>query len=148
MFQEFNLLPTLTAAQNIELPLLGDRVPGSVRQGRVAATLARVGLTAREQHLPHELSGGERQRVAIARALVRQPSLLLADEPTGSLDSATAALIVDLLLGLWKDHGMTLVIVTHDEGLAARCARVVRLHDGNVVADHAAIAPATSDAGR
>lgn len=135
VFQEFHLIPTLTAAQNVELPLLGDRLRHAERRPRVAKALADLGLQSREGHLPHELSGGERQRVAIARALVRQPRLLLADEPTGSLDSATAGAIADLLLGLWRNQGMTLLVVTHDEELAARCSRIVRLHDGAVVSD-------------
>ncbi|WP_137126131.1 ABC transporter ATP-binding protein [Roseomonas sp. HF4] len=135
VFQEFNLLPTLTALQNVELALMGGGLSGRAQRDQAATALARVGLAARTGHLPAELSGGERQRVAIARALVRRPALLLADEPTGSLDSANAETVAALLLGLPQDSGMTLLMVTHDPALAARCPRRIRMHDGNVVSD-------------
>lgn len=135
VFQEFNLLPTLTALQNVELALMGGGMRGREQRATAAAALARVGLADRVGHLPAELSGGERQRVAIARVLVRNPSLMLADEPTGSLDSANAAHVTELLLGLPKACGMTLLLVTHDQALAARCSRRILMHDGMVVAD-------------
>jgi putative ABC transport system ATP-binding protein len=135
VFQEFHLLPTLTAQQNVELALMGGRLGQAEQRRRAAAALDTVGLGARRENLPAELSGGERQRVAIARALVREPLLLFADEPTGNLDSRNAAMVVDLLLDLYRQHGLSLVIVTHDEALAARCQRRVRLSDGRIVED-------------
>ena len=135
VFQEFNLLPTLTARQNVELALMGSGLGGRAQRAAAEAALARVGLEGRAGHLPAEMSGGERQRVAIARALVRKPALLLADEPTGSLDSANAANVAGLLLGLPEERGMTLLMVTHDPALAARCPRRIRMHDGVVVTD-------------
>ncbi len=135
VFQEFNLLPTLTAIENVEMALLGRGISSASRRSRAIKALERVGLISRLSHLPNALSGGERQRVAIARSIVNSPSLLLADEPTGNLDSANAALIIDLLLGLHEDSGMTLVLITHDEGIAARCSRCIRIKDGEVVED-------------
>ena len=135
VFQEFHLLPTLTAAENVEMALIAGGVPASERAARARTALERVGLSHRLTHLPHALSGGERQRVAIARSIVNAPRLLLADEPTGNLDSANAALVADLLFKLQEDPGMTLVLVTHDEGLAARCRRCVRIKDGTVADD-------------
>ena len=135
VFQEFNLLPTLTAIENVEIALIGQRTPASSRRSRAIKAIERVGLLTRLDHLPNALSGGERQRIAIARAIVNSPSLILADEPTGNLDSANAALIIDLLLGLQEDTGMTLVIITHDEDLAARCNRCIRIRDGVIVED-------------
>lgn len=135
VFQEFNLLPTLTAVENVEIALIGHGIPASSRRSRAIKAIERVGLMGRLDHLPNAMSGGERQRAAIARAIVNSPSLLLADEPTGNLDSANAALIIDLLLGLQEDAGMTLVIITHDEDLAARCSRCIRIRDGEIVED-------------
>jgi len=129
VFQTFNLVPRLTAVENVELPLLYRRVGRRERRERALALLARVGLSARARHRPSELSGGERQRVAIARALVNRPSMLLADEPTGSLDSATGARVLALLEEL-RDEGRTLVLVTHDPSLGAGVARAVWLRDG------------------
>jgi putative ABC transport system ATP-binding protein len=139
VFQEFHLLPTLTARENVEMALMGHGIPADARRERADAALARVGLTHRSKHLPHALSGGERQRVAIARAIVNAPRLLLADEPTGNLDSANTEAVADLLFTLQRDTGMTLVLVTHDEHLAARCRRCVRIRDG-VVADDRVLA--------
>jgi putative ABC transport system ATP-binding protein len=137
VFQEFYLLPTLTAMENVELALMDGR--SSRERGRRAAELlARVGLEARMRHLPAALSGGERQRVAIARSLASTPALLLADEPTGNLDSATAASIMDLLLEIQQTHGMALVLATHDENLARRCRRRVTIRDGRIVEDSSA----------
>jgi len=135
VFQEFHLLPTLTARENVEMALLGHGIPAAERRTRAAAALDRVGLAHRTTHLPHALSGGERQRVAIARAIVNAPRLLLADEPTGNLDSANTLAVADLLFTLQRETGMTLVLVTHDEKLAARCRRCVRIRDGAVVDD-------------
>jgi putative ABC transport system ATP-binding protein len=131
VFQSFNLLPRLTALDNVELPLLYRRVPRRERRRRAGALLERVGLGARQQHRPNELSGGERQRVAIARALVNHPSIVLADEPTGALDSATGEDILALIEGLHAE-GQTIVMVTHDPRIGERVGRVVRLRDGRV----------------
>jgi predicted ABC-type transport system involved in lysophospholipase L1 biosynthesis ATPase subunit len=135
VFQEFNLIPTLTALENVELALLGRGMSAKHRYTRAGMVLGRVGLDHRPYHLVTRLSGGERQRVAIARAIVSEPKLLLADEPTGNLDSASGVKIADLLFDLREMTGMTLVLVTHDDTLAARCSRQVRLRDGTVVED-------------
>lgn len=137
VFQFFHLVPRLTAAGNVELPMVFAGVPPAERRERAAQALARVGLTRRAEHRPSQLSGGEQQRVAIARAVVMRPSLLLADEPTGNLDSASGREIVDLIEGM-NAEGLTLVVVTHDPLLGARARRQVRLADGVVVADEAA----------
>jgi len=131
VFQEFNLFPTLTARENIEVAMFG--LGGSrERQRRADAALDTVGLSERATHLPHELSGGERQRVAIARSIINNPTLILADEPTGNLDSANAAAILDLLFDLKHARGATLVMVSHDPSYAKRCARQIRIKDGSV----------------
>ena len=135
VFQEFHLLPTLTARENVEIALMGHAIPGASRRARAQTVLERVGLGHRLDNLPHALSGGERQRVAIARAIVNAPRLLLADEPTGNLDSANTAAVADLLFNLQRDTGMTLVLVTHDEHLAARCRRCMRIRNGEIVKD-------------
>jgi putative ABC transport system ATP-binding protein len=132
IFQSFNLLPTLSALENVESPMVLAEVPRSERRDRAMKLLESVGLGARAIHRPNELSGGEKQRVAIARALANSPSLLLADEPTGNLDSKTGATILELLCGLIKAKGLTLVIVTHDTEVAARADRVIHLRDGRV----------------
>jgi len=131
VFQTFNLLPRLSALRNVELPALyqGQR---STRRQRARAVLERVGLGQRLNHLPAELSGGECQRVAVARALMNDPSLILADEPTGNLDSGTGAEILDLLCEL-HDEGRTIVMVTHDDEIARRAERIVRLRDGRLI---------------
>ena len=132
VFQFFQLLPTLTAAQNAALPLdLAHRGRRRQRLDVARRNLSRVGLAGKEEHLPSELSGGEQQRVAIARAIACQPTLLVADEPTGNLDSATASAIFDLLAELHRG-GMTIVFVTHDRELADRASRRVTIHDGRV----------------
>jgi putative ABC transport system ATP-binding protein len=135
VFQEFNLIPTLTALENVELALFGRGLSAMHRHTRAAVMLDRVALESRMHHLVTKLSGGERQRVAIARAIANEPRLLLADEPTGNLDSASAANVADLLFGLREKTGMTLVLVTHDDALAARCPRRVRIRDGVIVDD-------------
>lgn len=134
VFQTFNLLPQLTALGNVELPMLYAGVRD--RHQRALAALERVGMADRAHHRPAELSGGQRQRVAIARALVNDPAILLADEPTGNLDSHTGAEVLDLFSAL-HGSGMTLVLVTHDSSVAARATRLVRFLDGQVVSDEA-----------
>jgi putative ABC transport system ATP-binding protein len=131
VFQSFHLVPSLTAVENVMLPLeLAGRA-----DARAAAleVLARVGLAGRVGHYPRQLSGGEQQRVAIARAFVTRPDVLFADEPTGNLDAVTGETIMDLLFGLNAETGTTLVLVTHDQALAARCGRIIRLDAGRVV---------------
>jgi len=138
VFQSFNLIPNLTAAENISLPLeLSDQFTGDPA-ARARELLESVGLSERGHHYPVQLSGGEQQRVALARAFAPRPAMLLADEPTGNLDSATGHHIVDLLLKLNQEQGTTLVMVTHDPGLAARAGRVVHLRDGRIVKDEQA----------
>jgi putative ABC transport system ATP-binding protein len=135
VFQGFFLLPRLSAFQNVELPLLYTDVGNNERRARAREVLARVGLAGREDHLPPELSGGEMQRVAIARALVNHPEVLLADEPTGNLDRATSHLIMEIFRTLNEQHGLTMIMVTHDREMAAYARRHVMLQDGAVVAD-------------
>ncbi|MGH7413544.1 MAG: ABC transporter ATP-binding protein [Candidatus Rokuibacteriota bacterium] len=133
VFQSFHLLPTLTAQENVAVPL---ELAGLAEAAtRAAALLAEVGLAERAHHYPVQLSGGEQQRVAVARAIARRPALLLADEPTGNLDSATGKQIIDLLVGVNRRLGSTLVLVTHDAALAAHADRVVTLRDGRIVSD-------------
>ena len=135
VFQQFHLVPHLSARQNVELPLQYQRVPRAERAERVSECLDSVGLLHRQGHRPAELSGGERQRVAIARALVSRPLLLLADEPTGALDSANGRAVVRLMEQLTARAATTLVVITHDSALAQSFARTVRLSDGLVVSD-------------
>ena len=133
VLQAFHLLPTMTALENVAVPLELAGEPDAF--GRAQAELAAVGLAARTGHYPAQLSGGEQQRVAIARALVGRPALLFADEPTGNLDTTTGAAIMDLLFARAAEAGTTMLVITHDPALAARCARVVELADGRIVAD-------------
>jgi putative ABC transport system ATP-binding protein len=134
VFQTFNLLPRTDAIQNVELPLIYAGVPRQERRERALAALDMVGLGQRVDHKPNEMSGGERQRVAIARAIVNGPSILLADEPTGNLDSKTGEEIMAFIDRL-QEQGNTILLVTHEEELARRAARVIRLRDGELVAD-------------
>jgi len=130
VFQGFNLVPVMSVFDNVEYPLLLLGLPADERRAAVRAILARVGLAQFESRLPDALSGGQRQRVAIARALVKSPLLVIADEPTGNLDSETAAHIVDLLRELAHERGAAVVVATHDERMTGRCDRIVRLVDG------------------
>ena len=132
IFQAYHLLPELDALENVCLPARLARVPVAVAEPRGRELLARVGLGARMDHKPYELSGGEQQRVAIARALMNEPELILADEPTGNLDSHTGAEIIDLLLNLRADKNTTLIIATHDASVAVRAPKVVELVDGKI----------------
>jgi putative ABC transport system ATP-binding protein len=139
VFQNFNLLPYASALENVELPLLFGGVGTRERHERAAAMLARVGLEDRMEHKPTELSGGQMQRVAIARALVNDPAIVLADEPTGNLDSASGQAIVSLFRELHA-AGQTIVLITHDSGVARLAERVVRMQDGAIVEDRSAAA--------
>ena len=131
VFQSFNLIPKLTAEENVELPLIYQKVKKSERQKRVKEALERVGLSHRAKHLPTELSGGQQQRVAVARALVTNPSLILADEPTGNLDSKTTLEIMDMFHEL-HEQGNTIVLITHDNDIAKQAARVIHILDGQI----------------
>jgi putative ABC transport system ATP-binding protein len=134
VFQAYNLLPRSTAYKNVELPLVYARVPLRERRQRVVAALAEVGLSDRESHLPTQLSGGQQQRTAIARALVAKPSVVLADEPTGNLDSASAGEVLGVLQRL-NEGGATIVLVTHSHEVAGRAMRILRMADGLLIAD-------------
>jgi putative ABC transport system ATP-binding protein len=139
VFQGFNLLPQISAFENVEMPLLFGGVAPKKRRERVEQLLTRVGLGERMDHKPTELSGGQMQRVAFARALAMQPDVVLADEPTGNLDSSAGGDIMELFTELWK-QGSTLVVITHDLSLARRAGRVVEIHDGRIVRDGEAAA--------
>src|ERR671920_1776097 len=130
VFQMYNLLPVLTAERNVELPLLLTKLSAAERRKRVSAALSLVGLSERAKHKPRELSGGQEQRVGIARAIVSDPTLLLCDEPTGDLDRKSGDEILDLLEALNRDHGKTIVMVTHDPHAAARASRTLHLEKG------------------
>jgi ABC-type lipoprotein export system ATPase subunit len=135
VFQAFHLLPTFTASENVQIPMFEDHYSGAERKTRALELLKSVGLEQRLNHFPAKLSGGERQRVAIARSLANSPSVLLADEPTGNLDSENACHVLDLLISLHRDRKMTLVLVTHDMDVAARASRAIQMKDGHVVFD-------------
>jgi putative ABC transport system ATP-binding protein len=136
IFQTFNLLPTLSAVENVSLPLRLQGIKRREAEIRARDMLERVGLSDRGAHRPDELSGGERQRIAIARALIFRPPLLLADEPTGNLDSTTGEEILTLLDDLNYDFGATILLVTHNDAAAAHCGRILTLRDGHIVAEH------------
>jgi putative ABC transport system ATP-binding protein len=136
VFQQFNLLPIFSAIDNVALPLRLEGIRTADAQTRAAAMLELVGLMERRDHLPSQLSGGEQQRVAIARALVADPAIILADEPTGNLDSANGERVIGILRDLVDQHGNTVVLVTHDAAVAARADRVVHMRDGLIVDDY------------
>jgi putative ABC transport system ATP-binding protein len=142
VFQNYNLLARTSALRNVELPLLYGG--GADRRERALAALKAVGLSDRAQHHPNELSGGEQQRVAIARALVNDPSIILADEPTGNLDSKSGAEIVDIFKGLSEQRGITMVFVTHDRTVAAQTERILYLHDGRVAEEEVLVSALAS----
>jgi putative ABC transport system ATP-binding protein len=135
VFQQFNLLARTSALENVMLPLTYAGVSGKDREQRAFNTLERVGLGERTHHAPNELSGGQQQRVAIARALVNEPSILLADEPTGALDSKTGVEIMELFQNLHKENGQTVILVTHDSYVARHTNRIIRISDGKIVSD-------------
>jgi putative ABC transport system ATP-binding protein len=137
VFQAFNLLPQISAFENVEMPLVFGGVPPKARRAKVAELLERVGLGDRMDHKPTELSGGQMQRVAIARALAMDPDIVLADEPTGNLDTTSGTDIMGVFLDLWR-QGSTLVVITHDMALARRASRIVEIRDGKIVSDRPA----------
>ena len=141
IFQTFNLIPTLSAAENVEAALVPLGVSTAQRRSRAAEALSDVGLGERLRHLPSELSGGQQQRVAIARALVKQPEVLLADEPSGNLDEDTRDEVIALLESLWRDRGLTMVLVTHDSTVAARAQRLAVIRDGHLTITQGAWQP-------
>ncbi|MEW6275699.1 MAG: ABC transporter ATP-binding protein [Bacillota bacterium] len=145
VFQQFNLLARATAQKNVELPLLYAGVPAAERKERAASLLARVGLSGFEHHLPNQLSGGQQQRVAVARALVNTPALLLADEPTGQLDSRTGLEVLALFQELHRETGVTVVMVTHDPSLAAFCDRIIRPRDGVITGEERVEKPRSAE---
>jgi putative ABC transport system ATP-binding protein len=132
VFQLHHLLPALTASENVQIPMLGNGSPGRHRRERAHALLEAVGIADKASQLPAKLSGGERQRVAVARALANDPSILLADEPTGSLDSDSGRQVLDLIQTLHRDRGLTVVLVTHDAGVADRAGRIIHMLDGRI----------------
>lgn len=140
IFQAFHLLPAFTAAENVQIPMFETDCSRSERKERAFTLLKAVGLEHRLDHFPGKLSGGERQRVAIARSLANNPSILLADEPTGNLDSVNARLVLDLIERLRSERRMTLVLVTHDQTIARRASRVLSMSDGRIASDHEAMA--------
>jgi ABC-type lipoprotein export system ATPase subunit len=138
IFQAFHLLPTFTASENVQIPMFETDRSVSERKERSAELLKLVGLDHRLDHFPSKLSGGERQRVAIARSLANSPSVVLADEPTGNLDSENAHLVLDLIIRLQQEQGRTLVLVTHDPSIAERASRTLHMKDGRIIADKSA----------
>jgi len=137
VFQQFNLLARTSALENVMLPLTYAGISGKEREKRARAALERVGLGERTYHAPNELSGGQQQRVAIARAIVNEPTILLADEPTGALDSKTGVEIMDLFQRLHRENGQTVILVTHDAHVARHTERIIRISDGHIVSDEA-----------
>jgi ABC-type lipoprotein export system ATPase subunit len=145
VFQLHNLLPTLTAQENVEVPMQGRPIGGRERKERARHLLQLVGLADRAHHLPNQLSGGQRQRIAIARALANRPALILADEPTGALDSNSGQEILALLGELNRSEGATIAVVTHDPRVAQATQRILRMHDGRIVEDHPVLDPLEED---
>jgi ABC-type lipoprotein export system ATPase subunit len=145
VFQLHNLLPTLTAQENVEVPMQGRPIGARDRKERARHLLERVGLSDRAHHLPNQLSGGQRQRIAIARALANRPALILADEPTGALDSNSGQEILSLLGELNRSEGATIAVVTHDPRVAQATQRILRMHDGRIVEDHRVLDPLEED---
>lgn len=141
VFQSYNLIPVFTAVENVELPLLLVGVPSDEARARAIEMLGRVGLAERAEHRPNEMSGGEQQRVTVARALVARPAIVWADEPTGNLDTAMAAQIMDLLRQLNAEDGQTIVLVTHDPAIGAAANRLIRMRDGRLVGDERGARP-------
>ena len=136
IFQNFNLIGRTTAKKNVELPMLYAGASRKLREERAAELLEMVGMGQRSGHQPSELSGGQKQRVAIARSLVNDPAILLADEPTGALDSNTSRTVMDIFHKLHREQGKTIVLITHSRELAAECPRIITLKDGNIIDDH------------
>jgi ABC-type lipoprotein export system ATPase subunit len=145
VFQLHNLLPTLTAQENVEVPMQGRPIGARARKERARHLLELVGLANRAHHLPNQLSGGQRQRIAIARALANRPALILADEPTGALDSNSGQEILELLGELNRSEGATIAVVTHDPRVAQATQRILRMHDGRIVEDHRVLDPLEED---
>ena len=135
IFQDFNLLPVLSAVENVELPLLMIGKPAAEARKTALDALAAVGLGERSDHRPSEVSGGQQQRVAIARAIVHKPTVILCDEPTGNLDSATSSTVMELLKGINEKLGTTFLLVTHDSDVAQQCSRILQMEDGQIVSD-------------
>ena len=142
IFQAFHLLPTYTAVENVQMPMFETRMSAAERRAKAASLLKAVGLEGRLNHFPAKLSGGERQRVAIARSLANSPSVLLADEPTGNLDSENAVAVMELLARIQREQNMTLVLVTHDMEVASKASRTIQMKDGHIVRDSKPITPA------
>ncbi len=141
IFQSFHLIPTLTALDNVLVPAIGSSGPKDGHRERAKALLLQMGLQDRLYHFPAQMSGGERQRVAIARALINNPAIILADEPTGSLDSANAVQVLDMMVRMRQEESLTIVMVTHDAGVSSRADRIIRMRDGRVEPDEEIIEP-------
>ena len=135
VFQNFNLIGRTSALKNVELPMLYAGVPAEERTKRAKELLSKVGMASRANHMPNELSGGQKQRVAIARSLVNNPSIILADEPTGALDSETSAMVMDIFNDLNKNQGKTIILITHSKEIAEQCPRIVTIKDGKIIND-------------
>ena len=135
VFQNFNLIGRTSALKNVELPMLYARVPAEERTKRAKELLSKVGMASRANHMPNELSGGQKQRVAIARSLVNNPSIILADEPTGALDSETSTMVMNIFNDLNKNQGKTIILITHSKEIAEQCPRIVTIKDGKIIND-------------